>query len=208
MPKSSSPLSTSLTRSHLEAIGSVAAQWSSLESSMISAICKVAATNLHVTVVLAGPSAFASWVDMLIVFARSSEDHKHKEKMLDSLCHLLLKLQRLRNYIVHASWMDQKRGIGLIARVMDPGITSAKDKAKGIGIPKRGRDVLVFVHWTAPQMRAVAKLIEKARLMLVELSHRQKPTSPQERLAHALMDQTILRRIRTMLDSLPDPFQK
>lgn len=121
---------------------------------------------------------------------------------------LLKKLQRLRNHIVHASWESKNRGKGLIAAAMDPKFVDPSDTATGYGFPKRGRDPIVRVEWTAAQIMAVADLIEESRGILSELANRKPATSPRVKLAHTLRNEAIQRRIAEMRDRLPDPFPK
>lgn len=196
-----------ISRSHLEAIGRVAATWSSLEFSMIAAIAKVSGCETYKAIVLAGPAAFASWADMLVISAQSSSLHKDKADEFASLCKLLLKLLRLRNYIVHAVWEQKSKGIGLIASAMNSIIPGAYDKASGLGFPKRGRDVILKVEWTPQQMRLVASLIEESESILVRIVYRPNSTSLAELSEHMQSRQTIQQRIRKALDSLPEPFQ-
>lgn len=209
MSKRKWALSRKLTRPHLEAIGRVTAEWSLLEIAILYALAETGGVKITSTIVLAAPSAFASWVDMLAIFSRRPEQ-KHKEDAFAEICKLLLKLQKLRNYIVHATWEDRKKTSGLIGHLINPDLVVElpREIAKGYGVPKRGRDILIDVTWTVSQMRHVARLIEESRSMLREIADRKQPTSPREHDALALLDQTNRRRIREMLDSLPDPFHE
>ena len=197
-----------VSRSHLEAIGRVAAAWSSLEFRLVVAISEIGGTEPYKTIVLAGPAAFANWADMLVIMAKSSSNHVDKTDEFEKLGNLLTKLLRLRNYIVHAVWERKSSGIGLLALAMSPAIPGAFDKASGLGFPKRGRDVVLKVEWTPRQMRHVASLIEEAETILSKIVYRPPPTSLRERIEHNEMSQTNLLHIRKVLDSLPDPFRK
>ena len=201
-------ISSKLSRQHLEAIGRVATEWSALEMEMIHAISSISGVGYVNACILAGPSAFASWVDMLIVLTRQNKEQSHNEIVFEALCKLMKKLLTLRNYMIHAHWMNQVRNASTTHYVMVPIVLRAADKAVGVGIPKRGRDITIEVRWTAPQMRTVIRSILGARLLLQRICFRPPPTSPQARFAPAGSDRTILRQIRTMLDTLPDPFQK
>jgi hypothetical protein len=191
----------------LESIGRVAAAWSLLETAIIVNLSDIADTPPFQTTVLAGPAAFDSWLDMTIILVKTTS-HSHKLRELETLFGLMKKLHRLRNYIVHASWDEPNKGRGIIASAMNPVILTPYDKASGFGIPKRGHDVFVQVSWTPQQMRHVSNLIEEARLMLYEIVDHW-PQAPQKTLnAPGQKGPTILPRIRQMLDTLPDPFQK
>lgn len=204
MTKKKTDIFKRLTRSHLEAIGRVAATWSLLESTMMSAIRKISGIELEKVIALAGPSAFASWADMLILLASESQEHKDKVPELERLIKLLLKLQNRRNSIVHAIWQIPRRGRGLINSVVIP--ITPRDSAYGFGIPKRGRDGFTFVSWTPPQMRKIATTIEETRLMLSWIAYRQPPASQPERDAQHRRRGTTLTRIDKLLDTLPHPF--
>lgn len=193
-----------LSRSHLEGIGRVAATWSLLERDILLALSEISGITFFSTLVLASPSAFAGWMDMLLLLGK-----KHQLRELQVLVKLFLKLLRLRNNLVHLAWSaPESRGIGLINSRMMPKNITPLDKVKGLGIPKRGRDVIVEVEWSPKQMRQVASLIEASRKSLNSLVYRRQPTSPQEHVADALLSQTNLLHIQNMLDTLPDPFQK
>jgi hypothetical protein len=196
-----------VTKSHVMAIGYVALEWSRAEVAMLECLSSISKVHVENVIVFAGPSNFASWVDMLIVQCRLSEENRFKEDLFEEVCGLLKKLQTLRNYIVHAAWLPQKRSKGILGGVINPGIQSAQDKARGFGIPKRGRDILIHVYWTAPQMRTVSKLTSKARELLIEICDQTQPASPKELRAAKRRDRTILQQIRKMLDTLPDPYQ-
>lgn len=210
MPRQKTDVLKRLTRSHLEAIGRVAASWSQLEWAMILTLSEISDVHIYKTIALAAPSAFASWVDMIIVLIRSGAAHKDKEDVLEKLFKLLKKLLTLRNNIVHATWSvpEKSKGTGLIGSAMNPEILTPYDKASGMGLPKRGRDVIIKVEWTPKQMRQVASLIEEARLILLGISYLKPATSLQTLSEHMQKRQTILLRIQKMLDILPDPFQK
>jgi hypothetical protein len=200
-------LSKRLTRSHLEAIGLVAASWSSLEAMMLECISKLTGIHVLEVTVLAAPAAFASWCDMLIVICREKEQHKHKLDELEKLIGLLKKLQTLRNYIVHATWLPYTHGKAIVDRLLDRGIASAHDKALAFGLPKRGQKIMLKIKWTAPQMRTVAELTHKSSTMLRGICHQSTPASPAELLGHEGLKKTNLGRILAMLNRLPDPFQ-
>lgn len=208
MPQRKTDIYKRLTRSHLEAIGRVAATWSLLERMVLSTLSTISGVGLDKAITLAGPSAFASWIDMLLSLARSSKEHKHKEGEYEAISKLLLKLLNRRNYIVHAVWqIPLHGGPGLINRRMYAAPT-ASSKIEADGFPKRGREWIIRVAWTSKQMRHIATLIEKARIMLLEIQMRPLPASPKERISHTHLRQRNLHKIRAMLDSLPDPFRK
>jgi hypothetical protein len=196
----------------LRAIGSVAAYWSALEVTVLDCIARLSNIRVGDVVILAGPSAFASWMDILMVMATNSKDqeHAHKVEQLEKLGGLLLKLLRLRNYVIHATWMPQTDAPAALGGLLNQPVNlfTSKHKARGFGIPKRGRDVMIFVHWTAPQIRKLASLCARAGRLLGEICDQKKPTSREEQREHARQSRTNLKRIRSMLDSLPDPFRK
>ncbi len=197
-----------ISPSHLQAIGKVAANWSALETTVIISISDISNVHTFHVFVMAGPAAFASWLDMLLVEIGNSPHHALRIREFEDLSSLLLKLQRLRNCIVHATWESKDSGRGLVEAVMNPTVVRARDKVTGFGIPKRGRNVIVKVTWTAKKIRLVADLISEATTMLHEFVHLPRSTSAREQLAQLLLNQTSRARIREMLDSLPDPFHK
>lgn len=177
MPRKKADVFRRLTNSHLQAIGRVAATWSLLELMVLSALSTISGIRLDKAIILAGPSAFASWLDMLAILARNSAEHKHIEYELDALFKLLKKLLNRRNHIVHAVWqIPRVGGPGLINSYIAP--LTARSKIEADGFPKRGKEWIIRVAWTPKQMRHVATLIAKARIMLLEIQMRTPPTSP------------------------------
>ena len=199
-----SHLTSKLSEDHLREIGRVAAEWSALEFAMLDSIAICGEVPLVKTIMLCGPAAFASWTDILLVVS-ANKKHGHKYEPLRKLIGLLLKLLRLRNYMVHANWQHQD-GVdsGLFASVVNPG----PETAKGLGVPKRGQDIILTVHWTVIQMRLVADLIAESRAVLHEIVDRKPSTSIAELVEQTQSYHSILARIQSMLDRLPDPFQK
>jgi len=206
MPRRRSAILKRLSRAHLEGIGRVAADWSLLEFQVISELSSLSNVEDFKTVILAAPSSFAGWIDMLNIFCSG----KHISAEIESISKLLIKLLRLRNYAIHAVWMVEKGpgASGIISSAMNPTIITSRQKVKGFGMPKRGRDVLINVEWTSTQLRQLARLIEESRVLLWSISNRKPPTSISERVSNVLQGRTNLHHIRKMLDKLPDPFRK
>jgi hypothetical protein len=163
--------------SHLRAIGMVAAQWSSLEFSLLWVLSQEFKIKPSEAVILAGAQNAAAWCEML----RKQTNPPHKlgaQKRLSSIDKLALevgKLLKLRNDIVHTAW-DAPR-VGIISGVMaDRKRLKASDKATGSGIPKRGSKLFTDTDFTATEMIAVATRIAKVEQdMLVWLDRRSQP---------------------------------
>ena len=202
MPKEKAIIFRKLTRSHLEAIGRVAASWSLLEMNMLMAISELADTKFLTAVTLASPSTPNDWTNMLTQLADSTAERKHIREELRALCRLIEKLYGRRNYIVHAVWQTPS------AHRKNFEVLTVFAKAHAIGIPKRGSKGMVPVEWSPKQMRDVANFIEESRVMLIEICDRLLPTSQRMHDASIRQGQTNLRRILEMLNSLPDPLQK
>lgn len=207
MSRKKSAIYRRLTRPHLLAIGQVAVSWSLLERMVLSALSSLSGVRLDKAITLAGPAAFASWIDMLIILTGPSTEHAHKHQEIDKLGKLLKKLHTKRNYIVHAVWQIPRAGTGIIASEMyaDPISTS---KAEADGFPKRGTDWIKRVAWTPKQMRQIATMTEKCRSMLLEIQMRTPPTSHIDSLADDRRRQTNLRNMSLLSDRLPDTFRK
>lgn len=196
-----------LSRSHLEAIGQVCAEWSALEIRLINGIARLTDVPVLKTILLAGPATLDSWLDMIMVSVKTSPSHFISVDAFNDVNRLIQKLRTLRNHAVHASWNVRSRGsdLGLLGTVVLIDVRH-DDYAEGLGIPKRGQEVLISVRWTAKQLRQVADLIREAGRIFSGLVDRRLPASDKEQIAHMLLDQTIQARIRTMLDSLPSPY--
>lgn len=148
-----------LSDSHLRAIGKVAAQWSSLETTMLRAIADVASIEFETLLLFVGSSGTKTWTELLI--ALSGEG---KKSLLSTLCHEINELYAMRNQIVHCDWKPPIKltpGMGLLgATFTDP--PKATERATGTGIKKRSAQPLVPIAFTAREMLAVAKQIAAA----------------------------------------------
>lgn len=156
MPAKQTSIQKFLKPNHLHAIGLVAAQWSSLELTVIFIIAKLAQLDVASTITLVAPSNFASWLEMLRKLTIQSKEIAWKEPQLVKLSEKMRTLQTARNGVVHAAWM--------------PGQTESNKKwpsVSGIGVPKRGLKILLSIDKTPAQMRALAKAIESAESALV-----------------------------------------
>lgn len=202
MRKEKANIFRKLSRSHLEAIGRVAASWSLLEMNMLMSISQLTDVKFQTVITLASPSTPNDWTAMLIQLADATAAKKHIREDLKALCRLIEKLYGRRNYIVHAVWQTPS----LHRKNFE--VLTAFAKAHAIGIPKRGGKGLIAVEWSPKQMRDVANFIEESRVMLIEICGRLLPTSQRMHDVSIHQGQSNLRRIVEMLTSLPDPLQK
>ena len=201
MPKEKAIIFRKLSRSHLEAIGRVAASWSLIEMNMIMGLSQLTDIRLRTILTLVAPSNPKSWGEMLVALSEATAAKKHIQQEMVAICDLLSKLYTRRNFIVHAVWQtpnEHRKNFKVL---------TAFSKAHATGIPKSGGKGFVDVQWSPKQMRDVANAIEEARIMLIEICDRQLPTSQRMHDASIYRGQTNLRRIQEMLDKLPDPFQ-
>lgn len=156
MPTKQTSIQKFLKPNHLQAIGLVAAQWSSLELTVIFIIAKIAKIDVASTITMVAPSNFASWLEMLRKLTIQSKELSWKEPQLVKLSEKMRTLQTARNGVVHAAWM--------------PGPNESNKRwpsVSGIGIPKRGLKILLSIEKTPAQMRSISKAIEAAESALV-----------------------------------------
>lgn len=147
-----------LSPAHLKAIGRVAAQWSSLELTLIWVLSKVTDIPLSTMLLLVGSQSTKQWCDMLIKITRDSKNFhsilargpKPVQTELDILCAEIEDLRPLRNQIVHATWDPPTVRIGRL---------KAKDKAEGTGI-KRNAGMLNVFQYSSLEMLKIANRIE------------------------------------------------
>ena len=160
MPRKKSQVRKALSDAHLKAIGTVAASWSSMEMTILYTMTKVANIPFQTTIILAGPSNLAAWSDMLKKLCDSTIKFRWNSKKLATLLEKIKKLSTERNNVVHASWSpdtaDQPTGL----LWTPPPNTNTPKIAKGMGVPKRGKNILIAVEKTAAEIRDVAKKIE------------------------------------------------
>ena len=160
MPRKKSQVRKALTDSHLKAIGTVAASWSSLEMSILYIMAKIASIPFQTALILAGPSNLAAWSDMLKKLCGQATRYGWNEKKLSSLLEKIKKLSSERNNVVHASWSPETNNQQTGLLWIPPTNAQPPKIAKGLGVPKRGKSVLISVEKTAADIRDVAKKIE------------------------------------------------
>ena len=151
MARSKSHVNLALSRSHLHAIGLVAAHWNTLEIEVLYVMRQLANVPFNIVLALATPSNFAAWLDMLRRLTRESKEHRWKEPQLKKICEKLKGLQTARNSVVHAAWQDTGQGA-----------VKASTVAFGIGFPKRGLRVALEIDKSAAEIRGIAKAIAAA----------------------------------------------
>lgn len=158
-----------LSDPHLRAIGLVAAQWASLEISILWVLSKESSLSLTQTVVLAGSQNASAWCEMLRKLTDPERvPGKPKAKTdLDPITGEITALLTLRNSIVHTSWNTPESVGGLLnyveAKTARP---RAAHKAEGIGIPKRGNKIFSVTMFTTSEMLAIATRIQKVEQSL------------------------------------------
>jgi hypothetical protein len=156
-----------LSDSHLRAIGMVAAQWSSLEVTLLWIVSRAFKIRMSQAVILAGAQNAPAWCEMLRKEMNPPIERGKKTPTtkLDKLAEEVAKLLKLRNDVVHTAWdphgeyglIDGEAGEVLNARL--PRIKAAH-KASGTGIPKRGSKLIIETELTAAEMIAIATRIE------------------------------------------------
>lgn len=159
MAKRKSPVRTALTDAHLKAIGAVAAQWSLLELRMLQAISLVSNVSIQQALILAGPSHFPVWMDMLRRLTTVFPSAVEVDKKIDRLKKRLEGVHRKRNQVVHAAWMREDN-LGDSSEV-------PYKIATGTGLPKSGKIVLIELSMTAADIRGIRHEIEEAERSLV-----------------------------------------
>ena len=144
-----------------------------MEFEVVNGISVISGIKPFNTVVMAHPASFAGWLDMLVIFTRESVAHKFKLEKLEKHCEHLRTLLAERNSVVHAVW--QRGETGPLEAVMLAGKTPMR--AKAMGIPKRGRKVIVLFDKTPAEIRKISSRIVKARAKLRGLVYRQRRAS-------------------------------
>lgn len=121
---------------------------------------KVANIPFHTTLILAGPSNLAAWSDMLKKLCNVTTNYRWNEKKLATLLEKIKKLSTERNNVVHASWSPDTahQPTGLLWS--PPPNSTPPIIAKGMGVPKRGKNFLIDIEKTASDIRDIAKRIE------------------------------------------------
>ena len=169
MARKKSDIRAALTKSHLHAIGLVAAEWSLLEFYILFIISRMSETKLVTTTIMSGSGNVAGWLEMIQKFADRNTDYAPGIAKLKAVCKSIKSLQTERNNIVHACWLSSSTRNYL-------------DKASGFGIPKRGKQTYIPVDKSAPEMRDAAKRIAAAQSALLSWWAAQ-PKPQAERLA-------------------------
>lgn len=162
-----------LSDRHLRAIGKVAAQWSSLEFAILRCISDIAGIDHKTSLVMIAAQGFPSWCELLKALS-GDVTPKPKPRMntpteLESLVTLMLGLHKHRNNIIHCSWSAPygiTPGMGLIGMYSLP-TPKAHEKATGIGLKKRERDPMFPIEYSASDMLAIAKRIDRAESALL-----------------------------------------
>lgn len=167
-----------LSTTHLRAIGKVAAEWSSLELTILLTLAAAAKVDFKTATILVGTQNVTVWCEMLKKLTGDSAAYKKRKKKpgepdtkkkpteLDRLCERINELQRERNEIVHAVWFPTTP-LGLPDFDSFPPKTSkSKDKLLATTFPKRGKKTTKFTIKTAKEMLAVASGIAKVGLDL------------------------------------------
>ena len=196
MARNRSEIRKDLSKSHLHAIGLVAAEWSLLEFYILFILSKMTGMKLVTTVTLTAPSSIVSWLEALQKIAEREEAYKPGIPRLKKMCKTITMLLTERNGIVHACWLGA-------------GAKNHLDKADGFGIPKRGKKIYVPVVKSAPDMRAIATQISEAQADLLAWWGQYTPRTaiPPSMLAQTLSalqsPQTNPTKLNTLLSPSP-----
>lgn len=151
MTRTAKSTALTLSPSHLQAIGRVAAEWSALEFAFQCAMVVASQVPFHKVVAFTAPTPMNGWIDFLSNLLLQQSSSLQRE--LTELFERISKAQTKRNSIVHAVWSEQfPQDIGRRA-------LRGTDNAFGTGFPKRGRKLLVHQSYTAREIREVAKEI-------------------------------------------------
>lgn len=167
-----------LSGSHLRAIGKVAAQWSSLETSVLSAISDISQVSHHTVLVMIGTQGFRQWFEILR--AVSGEHLLKRPKPLGALWSKIEPLQKRRNEVVHCNWMapiSLTPGIGLLGASYLP-TPAAHEQARGYGISRSKAAPVMPIAFSAREMLSVAREIEAAERALNAWLRQWKKTRP------------------------------
>lgn len=165
------PVLKALSDSHLRAIGMVAAHWARLEVTLLWIISRTCNIELKQAVILAGAQNATAWCEMLQKLT-TPEQEAGKPKIRTPIDEIVEKVKLLltsRNNIVHTSWFDTRDfSVGLINFVDER--PKANQKARGAGIPKRGRKIFLDTSYTAKEMLKVASEIQAVEQALLGLT--------------------------------------
>lgn len=154
MSASQSPIDLALDKEHLQAIGSVAASWSMLETSVIWSVSLVAGMSREQAVTFLAPMDVRKWLEIMQALTAQSKDLQWKAEQLKKICDQIASLQPLRNSMLHGHWLPRLPSF--------PGI------AWGAGLRKNIKNAETNFHYTAEEMISIATQIQEARQSLDE----------------------------------------
>ncbi len=180
-----------LRRSHLEAIGRVAATWSRLEVHVLMSISDISGIDFDKTVLLCAPTGFFNWMEFLSTLIKDSAQHSWKLPKFKPLRKRIESLYTDRNSVVHAFWMTPKMPLGLLGGLMAKSMyleVPPQEKVTGFGIPKRGS--IKLVEKTAADIRRIAREIQAADKDLLLLIDRPPPKRKTGLIARAARGNT------------------
>jgi len=130
-----------------------------------SLIAQVSGLEAYKALILTKSAGIRSWQEML---SQLIETQYHDATTLHKLKGLYKRIDELgteRNSIVHAAWRIHEVKEGLRKGAALP----PQEHALGLGIPKRGKNIVTDVVKTAAEMRLVAKKIQTAREQLLDI---------------------------------------
>lgn len=188
MAKQKNEILKALRDTHLRAIGKVAAQWSALEITILFVISKALNVSFTQATIVCGSQNASAWCDMLKKLTNES-----KGSELATVCKTIEDLQSKRNNIVHAYWHPrQEVANGLFGLNITP--QKPPILARGIGVPKRGKEIFRQFEYAPQDILKVANEIAKAERSLFDWhSQRQKRLLLAQKLAeHPTTHQHVL----------------
>lgn len=167
---------------HLQAIGLVAAQWSLLELRVLSAIATISNVSLATAIILAGPSHFPTWMDMLRRLTILFPTVPQIDSRINRIKKKFEEVAQKRNQVVHAAWM-QEPPKGLLSIGWD----KPKLIATGTGLPKSGKNIVIPLQMTAADIREIRREIEEAEKEFVAWLNQRIEWTRRLSLAQALL---------------------
>lgn len=146
---------STLSPSHLQAIGKVASEWAALEFSFQWAMVKVSQVPYDKVVAFTASSPMNGWLDILTNLMRLQTRDADLGKPISVLFEKIRKAQAKRNAIVHAVWSIQ------FPKDWGKDRLYATNKAYGTGFPKKRKTPMVHQTYTAAEIRNVASEVRQ-----------------------------------------------